>query len=119
MLNTNKNNKEMLNPRIIVLIAALAVFTLMAFTGGKLHIDTYRIDTKLSSLEWYAEKTTGKHHGIILFSSGEITNDHGKFTGTFDQVPPIFSAIRINGRRAYKIARSGKTAEIKAKTIKI
>ena len=42
-----------------------------------------------------------------------------KFTGTFEQVPPIFSAIRINGRRAYKIARSGKTAEIKAKTISI
>lgn len=42
-----------------------------------------------------------------------------KFTGTIMQTPPLFSAIKIDGKRAYDIARAGKTAEIKAKEITI
>jgi len=42
-----------------------------------------------------------------------------QFTGTIQQTPPIYSAIRIDGRRAYKIARSGNTADIKSKEITI
>lgn len=42
-----------------------------------------------------------------------------QFTGTFEQIPPAYSAIKINGRRAYKLARSGKTPELKAKTISV
>lgn len=42
-----------------------------------------------------------------------------KFLGEVQQVPPIFSAVKIDGARAYEIARSGKTAEIKARTVLI
>ncbi|MDF2437569.1 MAG: truB [Bacteroidota bacterium] len=42
-----------------------------------------------------------------------------EFFGTIQQTPPIYSAIRIDGRRAYKIARSGKTAEMPSKEINI
>jgi tRNA pseudouridine55 synthase len=42
-----------------------------------------------------------------------------KFTGTIQQTPPLFSAIWIDGKRAYDIARAGQTAEIKAKEITI
>jgi tRNA pseudouridine55 synthase len=41
------------------------------------------------------------------------------FVGIQEQVPPIYSAIKIEGKRAYDIARAGKTAEIKPKTIEI
>ncbi|HWY11022.1 MAG TPA: tRNA pseudouridine(55) synthase TruB [Bacteroidia bacterium] len=42
-----------------------------------------------------------------------------KFIGTQQQTPPLFSAIRINGERAYDIARKGETVELKARTIEI
>ena len=42
-----------------------------------------------------------------------------QFTGTIQQTPPLFSAIKIAGKRAYDIARAGKTAEIKPKEITI
>ena len=42
-----------------------------------------------------------------------------KFTGTQLQTPPIFSAVKVKGKRAYDIARAGKTAEIAAKEITI
>jgi tRNA pseudouridine55 synthase len=42
-----------------------------------------------------------------------------KFVGLQDQVPPLFSALKVGGRRAYKIARAGKKAEIPARQITI
>jgi tRNA pseudouridine55 synthase len=41
------------------------------------------------------------------------------FVGTIQQTPPLFSAIKIDGKRAYNIARAGGTAEIKSKEITI
>jgi tRNA pseudouridine55 synthase len=35
------------------------------------------------------------------------------------QVPPAFSAIKINGQRAYKLARDGKAPELKARPVHI
>lgn len=35
-----------------------------------------------------------------------------KFTGRIEQVPPTFSAIRVDGRRAYEFARSGRQDEV-------
>jgi tRNA pseudouridine55 synthase len=42
-----------------------------------------------------------------------------KFTGTIEQVPPAFSAVKINGKRAYEHARKGNDPELKAKTVVI
>ncbi len=43
-----------------------------------------------------------------------------KFTGEIEQYPPLFSAIKIDGKRGYQLARQGKTdAKIKAKNVKI
>jgi tRNA pseudouridine55 synthase len=42
-----------------------------------------------------------------------------KFTGDLMQVPPLFSAVKVSGKRAYDIARSGKTAEITPRPVTI
>ena len=41
------------------------------------------------------------------------------FIGEIQQVPPIYSAVMVDGHRAYKLARQGSEAELKAKTIRI
>lgn len=41
------------------------------------------------------------------------------FVGDIEQVPPIFSAVKIDGERAYKLARKGNDVELKAKVIRI
>jgi tRNA pseudouridine55 synthase len=43
----------------------------------------------------------------------------GKFIGEILQQPPVFSAVKVNGERAYELARKGKPVEIKAKPITI
>ena len=49
----------------------------------------------------------------------EIKEAAKKLTGTYHQTPPIFSAIKIDGERAYEIARRGEQAVIKPKEITI
>ena len=42
-----------------------------------------------------------------------------RFVGTIEQVPPVFSACKVNGNRAYDLARKGEEVELKAKTLVI
>ena len=42
-----------------------------------------------------------------------------RFTGEISQIPPMFSAIKINGQKLYDLARQGKEVERKARTVTI
>jgi tRNA pseudouridine55 synthase len=42
-----------------------------------------------------------------------------RFNGEIEQIPPIYSAKKIDGKRAYDIARQGKTIELKPSTVNI
>lgn len=41
------------------------------------------------------------------------------FVGKIQQVPPVFSACKVDGKRAYELARKGEEVELKAKTLVI
>ncbi len=41
------------------------------------------------------------------------------FTGTIEQVPPMYSAIQVNGQRLYKLARQGETIEVPSRMVQI
>ncbi len=42
-----------------------------------------------------------------------------RFTGPIEQVPPAYSAIRVDGARAYDLARAGEAVELKARAVTI
>lgn len=42
-----------------------------------------------------------------------------RFSGAFDQVPPLYSAKKVDGKKAYELARSGKIVEIEAKPVTV
>lgn len=52
-------------------------------------------------------------------TKGEIEGVLSQFVGEIIQVPPIYSAIKINGQRAYDLARKGENAEIPERKIEI
>lgn len=66
----------------LLLILAIPAFTVGAFAALK-HVDVFKVDTQKSSVEWYAEKVTGKHNGNINLKSGQLTNNHGRYGGSF------------------------------------
>lgn len=43
----------------------------------------------------------------------------GRFRGSIQQVPPVYSAVKVEGHRAYKMARRGEEPELKSKTLVI
>ena len=69
--------------------------------------------------------TTGDPEGEITDVSDkipdilEIEKVLKKFVGEISQRPPIYSAIKINGQRAYKLARDGKAVEIPERKVTI
>src|SRR5918995_661554 len=40
-----------------------------------------------------------------------------RFIGHVEQMPPVFSALKIEGKRAYDLARAGQTVELKSRTV--
>ncbi len=69
--------------------------------------------------------TTGDPEGEITDVSNtqpsreELESVLVEFTGEISQRPPIFSAIKINGQRAYKLARNGEEIEIPTRTVTV
>ena len=49
----------------------------------------------------------------------EVQQVVSQFVGKIEQTPPIFSAIKINGERAYRLAREGKQVKIPKRVIEI
>ncbi|MBN66760.1 MAG: tRNA pseudouridine(55) synthase TruB [Rickettsiales bacterium] len=41
------------------------------------------------------------------------------FTGVIQQIPPAYSAIKVNGKRAYDMARAGETVELQARSVHV
>ena len=41
------------------------------------------------------------------------------FLGTIEQIPPVFSACKVEGKRAYELARKGEEVNLKSKTLVI
>ncbi len=77
---------------------------------------TYEVTLKLGQIS-----STGDPEGeITVVSSAEPSTEAlrealEKFRGPIMQVPPAYSAIKVNGQRAYKLARAGKEVIIEAR----
>ncbi len=84
------------------------------------HDKTYLVEMKLGFTS-----TTGDKEGNITLVSAtepdttEINKALKNFSGKIMQKPPAYSAVKINGQRAYKLARQGKKVETKSRLITI
>lgn len=54
-----------------------------------------------------------------LLSKENITNVLNSFIGKQEQIPPIYSAIKVNGKKLYEYARKGQEVELKPRQIEI
>jgi tRNA pseudouridine55 synthase len=65
------------------------------------------------------EKPVDKTYPTEHLSEKLIRDVTKQFMGEIEQVPPIFSAVKINGKRAFDYARNNQDVEIKSKKITI
>lgn len=82
----------------------------------------------IATIKLGEKTTTGDGEGDIIEEksvSGEMLDDENikqvleSFLGKQSQTPPMYSAIKVNGKKLYEYARSGKTVEVKARDIEI
>jgi tRNA pseudouridine55 synthase len=80
----------------------------------------------LATVRFGIESTTDDEAGEktkIIFkkkpTSQEVEKNLAKFRGKILQQPPIFSAIKIKGERAYKMARRGETPKLKKREVEV
>jgi tRNA pseudouridine55 synthase len=52
-------------------------------------------------------------------SPGEVEAVLARFTGAIEQVPPAYSALKVDGERAYQRARTGEAVELKARAVTV
>ena len=81
--------------------------------------------TYLFTVRWGEERDTDDAEGRVVATS-ELRPDAAairallpRFTGTIEQVPPRFSAVKIDGERAYDLAREGEAVELKPRAVEI
>lgn len=55
----------------------------------------------------------------VTVSKEEITSAILSFTGEYHQVPPMYSALKVNGKKLYELAREGKVIEREARSVHI
>ena len=55
----------------------------------------------------------------VDFNEDKIREVVASFIGRLEQVPPMYSAVKVNGKKLYELAREGKEIERKSRTIEV
>ena len=85
-------------------------------TKDKEYVALVEFGKSTSTLDAYGEVIENNNK---LIDEMELKSILPKFVGDIDQTPPKFSAIKINGKRAYELARENANFEIKPRKITI
>lgn len=56
---------------------------------------------------------------VVNVTEQQVRDVISTFVGTIEQVPPMYSALKVNGKKLYEFAREGKTIERKARKVSI
>jgi tRNA pseudouridine55 synthase len=81
---------------------------------------TYQV-TMLLGVETDTEDLTGTilKESEVTCSENDVLRTCEEFLGDIEQIPPMYSAIKVNGKKLYQLAREGKVIERKARPITI
>jgi tRNA pseudouridine55 synthase len=86
-------------------------------------VDTHK--KYVFTVNWGERRDTDDDQGRVVETAEQRPDEAGiraalpQFTGEISQVPPAYSAIKVNGERAYKLARAGEEVELAARQISI
>ncbi len=79
----------------------------------------------LFTVRWGEQRDTDDAEGRVVNSSAERPSEDAirallpRFTGTIEQVPPRYSAVKVEGERAYDLARDGESVELASRLVEI
>ncbi|MCA6379916.1 MAG: tRNA pseudouridine(55) synthase TruB [Cytophagales bacterium] len=103
---------------------------LLIICTGKMtkRIDDYQAKEKEYTGHFVIGQTTPSHdletevsppEDVSMITNEQLIGVAKKFIGEIQQIPPLHSAIKVDGKRAYKLARQGSDLELKARTVTV
>ncbi len=109
-----------LDPRasgvLVVLIGPAVRLSEYVSTSDKRYQAVLRFGMTTSTYDTEGEITS---RAPVDISYEELEETLATFVGEFDQAPPIYSAIKVGGRKAYDYARDGETVELEPRKITV
>lgn len=85
--------------------------------GCKEYVAKIRLGATTPSFD--CETQVDSHYPWQHITREMLDDTLDRFRGHIMQVPPLFSAVKVDGKRAYKLARKGKDVELKPKALEI
>jgi tRNA pseudouridine55 synthase len=79
--------------------------------GRKVYLAELRLGVRTATDDMQGEILTSVPDGFSFPSAEEVSAELGKFVGDLQQIPPMYSAVHVDGKRLYALARAGATAE--------
>jgi tRNA pseudouridine55 synthase len=102
---------------LVVCVGPATRLTKFVQDSPKTYAGSFRL-----GLESNTEDTEGQVVALDsppIISAKQLEETLDQFVGKIEQVPPAFSAIKVDGKRAYDVARRGGDVTLKARTIEI
>jgi len=102
---------------LIVLVGQGTKLSPFIMPGEKVYLATLELGVETETLD-----LTGKVVAASAVPDMDlqyVREKAARFTGTFHQVPPDYSAVRYQGKRAYQLARNGQRVHLKAREITV
>ncbi len=66
-----------------------------------------------------AETPEEQHRPVGGLSIDDVRSAAQRYTGEIEQLPPMYSAVKVDGKRLYSLARKGQEVERKARTVQV
>jgi len=85
----------------------------------KIYLVTLKLGEKRDTADSEGNVTQKKNVPAEAFIRENILKAFSRFTGKISQIPPIYSAIKVNGKKLYEYARKGQNVEVKPRQIEI
>lgn len=104
---------------IPVLIGKGTLLSKYLINHDKEYIATIKLGEKTSTGDSEGEIIEKQKVDENMLDEIFVKNTLNKFKGTITQIPPIYSAIKINGKKLYEYARKGQSIEIPCRNIEI
>jgi tRNA pseudouridine55 synthase len=84
---------------------------------NKAYIATIRLGVQTTTDDLQGEIITSQPCAGL--SLAEVKTALAQFEGKIEQIPPNYSAIQVDGKRLYDLARQGKTVEVPVRTVEV
>ena len=104
---------------IPVLVGKGTLISKYLVNHDKEYIATIKLGEKTSTGDLEGEIIENKTVSDRMLDEDYVKTVLKKFEGTITQIPPIYSAIKVNGKKLYEYARKGKSVEIPSREIEI